>query len=64
MNKIIGCVSNIPVFPLTKKAACVSAKSLCSHLVFSQPSRMASKRAADTEICLGKGFQLKKVVRL
>lgn len=37
MNKIIGCVQ-YSCFPCsTKKAACLSAKGLCSHLAFSQP---------------------------
>lgn len=46
----------------TKKAACLSAKGLCSHLAFSQPNWTTSRRTVDIETWLGKGFQLREVV--
>lgn len=62
MNKLVGCVSNTPVLPLFKRAACLCAKGLCSHLAFSQPNRTASRRAVDTEIRLGRGVQPRETV--
>lgn len=62
MNKLVGCVADTPALPLFKKAACLSAKGLCSHLAFSQPNRTASRRAVDTESRLGRGVQLREIV--
>lgn len=49
---------------LTKNSCLLFCKGSLSTSVFSQPNRTASRRAVNTEIWLGKGFQYRETAHL